>query len=113
VEERSAELVIDAVGSGATRAAASALAAPGGTIVHVGLQDGAEGLDTRRLTLQEIAFLGAYCYTAADFAEALRLLAEGTVRGAGWAEVRPLEAGPVAFREIDAGDAPPKIILRP
>lgn len=106
-----ADIVIDAVGSGPTRAAASAIAKPGGAIVHIGLQDNAPGLDTRRLTLQEIAFLGVYTYTPADFAHALDLLAEGRISGAGWTEERGLEAGVRSFEDIDAGRAPPKIIL--
>jgi len=110
-EDHSIDIVFDAVGSGATRAAASRLVRPGGTIVHVGLQDIAEGLDTRYLTLQEVTFVGTYCYTPADFAEALRLLHTGAVTGAGWTEFRPLEAGAESFRDIDAGAAPPKIVL--
>ncbi|MGF1501788.1 MAG: alcohol dehydrogenase catalytic domain-containing protein [Paracoccaceae bacterium] len=108
-----APLIIDAVGSGRTRAAASALAEPGGAIVHVGLQDNGPGLDTRRLTLQEIAFLGLYCYAPEDFAEALRLLAEGRISGAGWVEERPLAEGAGAFAAVDAGTAAPKILLIP
>jgi len=111
--ESSADLVIDAVGSGRTRAAASTLARPGGAIVHVGLQDNAEGLDTRRLTLWEIAFLGSYCYSHADFVEAVGMLADGRIDGAGWVEARPLDDGPRAFRDVDAGTAPPKIVLVP
>ena len=109
----SVDMICDAVGSGRTRAAASALARPGGTIVHVGLQDTAEGLDTRQLTLQEITFVGTYCYTPDDFNEALRLLAEGIVNGAGWTEIRPLTEGAQSFRDVDQGTAPPKIILAP
>jgi len=112
-EAGSAALVIDAVGSGRSRAAASALAAPGGLIVHTGLQDSAEGLDTRRLTLWEIGFLGTYCYTRADFAEALSLLEAGAVPARAISEIRALADGPRAFRDIDAGRAPPKIALRP
>ncbi|MEO1458345.1 MAG: alcohol dehydrogenase catalytic domain-containing protein [Pseudomonadota bacterium] len=107
----SADCVIDAVGSGRTRAAAARLVRPGGTIVHIGLQDEAPGLDTRRITLQEIAFIGSYCYTRADFAEALRLLGDGLVEGTGWTEERGLDDGAAAFRSIHDGTAPPKILL--
>ncbi|MGC6454761.1 MAG: alcohol dehydrogenase catalytic domain-containing protein [Candidatus Puniceispirillaceae bacterium] len=110
-EEGRVDLVIDAVGMGATRAAASMMVRPGGVIVHVGLQDNEPGLDTRRITLQEIAFLGAYCYRDEDFAEALALLTSGKVSGEGWAEIRPLDDGAEAFIDIDQGRAPPKIIL--
>ncbi len=106
-----ADIVLDAVGSGPTRKAASALTRPGGTLVHIGLQDGAEGLDTRRITLQEIAFIGSYCYTPADFKAALTLLETGAITPEGWVEERPLEEGPAAFRAIHEGTAPPKIIL--
>ena len=105
------DLVIDAVGMGATRAAASHMVRPGGAIIHVGLQDSEPGLDTRRITLQEIAFIGAYCYRAEDFAEALALLTSGKVTGAGWTDVRPLDAGAVSFEDIHDGRAAPKIIL--
>ena len=107
----SVDLVIDCVGMGVTRAAASAMVRPGGVIVHVGLQDNEPGLDTRRITLQEIAFIGAYCYRHEDFASAISLLTDGKVTGAGWTEIRPLDAGAEAFIDIDQGRAPPKIIL--
>lgn len=110
-EDGSADLVMDAVGSGRTRAASSALAHTGGEIVHIGLQDNEPGLDTRRLTLAEIGFLGVYCYTPGDFGAALDLINAGKVRRDNWAELRPLDAGPQSFRDIDAGAAPPKIIL--
>ena len=78
------DLVIDAVGMGATRAAASQMVRPGGAIVHVGLQDSDPGLDTRRITLQEIMFI---LLLPADFAEAL-LLTAGKVHGTDWTEIR-------------------------
>lgn len=106
-----ADLVLDCVGSGHTRKAASELAMPGGTIVHVGLQDSNEGLDTRRITLQEIAFIGTYCYTNADFQEAIDMLADGKVSRKGWSEIRPLKEGVQGFEDIHNGKAPPKIIL--
>lgn len=107
----SIDMIFDAVGSGRTRAAASALIRPGGTIVHTGLQDSAEGLDTRRITLQEILFLGTYCYTKADFASGLDLLHKGHVTRNGWTELRDLGAGAQSFQDIHDGNAPPKIIL--
>lgn len=107
----SVDMIFDAVGSGRTRAAASAMVRPGGTIVHTGLQDNAEGLDTRRITLQEIAFIGTYCYTKVDFADGLDLLHKGHVTREGWTEIRDLDAGAQSFQDIHDGKAPPKIIL--
>ncbi len=106
-----ADLILDCVGSGHTRRAASELAIPGGTIVHVGLQDSNEGLDTRRITLQEIAFIGTYCYTNKDFQEAIDLLAQEKISRKGWSELRSLEQGVKGFEDIHNGTAPPKIIL--
>jgi len=107
------ELVIDAVGSGATRAMACRLARRGGAIVHVGLQDGEAGLDTRRLTLAEIAFLGSYTYAPPDLHAALGLLTRGALGSLDWIERRPLADGAAAFEDIDAGRAAPKIVLQP
>ncbi|MEM7215393.1 MAG: alcohol dehydrogenase catalytic domain-containing protein [Pseudomonadota bacterium] len=106
-----ADLILDCVGSGLTRKASSELTKPGGTIIHVGLQDNTEGLDTRRITLQEIAFIGTYCYTNADFAEALDMLANGHISRQGWSEIRPLSEGGSGFDDIHNGKAVPKIIL--
>ena len=105
------DMIIDAVGSGNTRRTASAMVRPGGVIVHIGLQDNLDGLDARRITLQEITFKGTYCYRNDDFAEALRLLHNGAVNGSGWVDVRPLVDGAKAFQDIHNGTAPPKIIL--
>lgn len=106
------DIVIDAVGSGVTRKVASHLVRSGGTIVHIGLQDNEAGLDTRRITLQEIKFQGTYCYRNEDFAEALMLLSSGKVSGGGWAEIRSLDAGAQSFIDIHNGNAPPKIIVQ-
>lgn len=110
-DDGSVDVVFDAVGSGRTRAASCALVRPGGTIVHVGLQDNGDGIDTRRITLQEITFLGTYCYKPDDFAHALHLLETGQVSGDGWTEFRPLDAGAQSFKDVDDGTAPPKIIF--
>jgi len=108
------DLVIDAVGSEATRAIASNKAAPGGVIVHPGLQSGEGGLDARRMTLQEITFTGCYTYTMADFAQTVDWLAKGRFGELAWLEERLLDDGAAAFSEIlDGQCAAPKVILRP
>jgi len=101
--DNSADLVIDAVGADATRAAACRMVRPGGVIVHVGLLPGAGGLDVRKITLQEITLGGVYCYTPADFAHSVEALATGRLGRLGWTESRPLGGGARAFAEIDAG----------
>ena len=64
----------------------------------IGLQDNEPGLNTRRITLQEINFCGTYCYRRDNFAEALTLLSGGVINGAGWAEIRALDDGVGAAR---------------
>ncbi|MEM8663479.1 MAG: alcohol dehydrogenase catalytic domain-containing protein [Pseudomonadota bacterium] len=110
--ELSPDLVVDAYGGGRSRAQASAVVAPGGVVVHVGLADNDPGLDTRRATLQEVTFVGAYTYTAAEFADTLDALAGGYFGPLDWTEVRPLEDGPAAFADLRAGRvSSAKIIL--
>ena len=107
-------IVIDAVGSAATRTAASATVRPGGVIVHIGLQDNDGGLDTRRLTLQEVTFIGTYTYTHVDLRAALTQLHHGVLGNLDWLERRSLAAGPAAFDDLLHGrSAAPKIMLMP
>ena len=114
VPDAAFDIVIDAVGYAATREAACAAVRPGGVIVHIGLGSGADGVDVRRLTLQEIAFVGSYCYTPVDFAETVAAMAAGRLGALDWTELRPLEVGGEAFRALRAGEvAVPKIVLSP
>ena len=108
------DLVIDGVGYEATRALASAVACPGGIILHIGLGSATGGIDARRLTLQEITFIGTYTYTAEDFRETAAALFDGRLGELDWIEERPLAEGQQAFLDIRAGQAvTPKIILKP
>ncbi len=107
-------LVIDAVGYAATRATASAAADPGGVVVHVGLGDDTGGLDIRRMTLQEITFIGTYTYTAQDFRDTAQAIFENRLGALDWIDQRPLSAGADAFRDLRLGRvAAPKIVLDP
>lgn len=108
------DLVVDAVGYDATRAAASAAVRPGGAILHVGLGGGTQGLDIRRITLQEISFIGTYTYTAQDFRDTAQAMFEGRLGPLDWVEIRPLSEGARAFSDIRSGRvAAPKLILKP
>lgn len=108
------DIVIDGVGYAATRATASAHAAPGGVIAHIGLGGGDAGLDVRRMTLQEITFIGTYTYTAQDFRDTATAMFDGRLGPLDWIETRPLAEGTQAFDDIRGGRVPaPKIILIP
>ncbi len=114
LEAGTADVVIDAFGGDATRAAACALAKPGGVISHIGLASGDGGFDARRTTLQELTFIGTYTFTRADFVATLNAIAAGRFGPLDWVEERPLSAGAAAFSDILAGNAAhPKIMLRP
>ena len=112
--ESSFDLVVDAVGSGATRRDASRYARQGGVITRIGLQDNEPGLDIRRLTLQEITFIGNYTYTHTDLQAALDAIASGALGSLDWVESRPLAEGARAFEDIHLNHTEaPKIVLLP
>ena len=107
-------LVVDAVGIAATRATASASVMPGGVILHIGLGENAGGLDVRRMTLQEITFIGTYTYTAQDFRDTAQAMFDGRLGTLDWFETRPLAHGPQAFADLRQGRVTaPKIVLEP
>ena len=107
-------LVVDAVGFAATRALASARVLPGGVIVHIGLGEDTGGLDIRRMTLQEITFVGTYTYTARDFRDTAAAMFDGRLGRLDWVETRPLASGAEAFDDIRSGRvAAPKTVLKP
>lgn len=108
------DVVVDGVGIPPTRAQACAAVRPGGIIVHIGLGHGEGGLDTRRMTLQEITFTGTYTYTSQDFRDTAQAMFDGRLGPLDWVETRPLSDGAAAFADIRAGRvAAPKIILKP
>ena len=105
-------LVIDAVGGRATRHASCHAVKPGGVIAHIGLLDSDNGLDIRKLTLQEITFIGTYTYTMVDFRATVEALHSGVLGSLSWVECRNLSDGATAFRDLRDGKvAAAKIIL--
>lgn len=108
------DIVIDAVGGAVTRQGASKAVKPGGAIVHIGLMDNNDGLDIRKLTLQEVTFVGCYTYTMVDFRATVKALYCGALGALDWIEQRPLSEGVNAFADLSSGRSPAaKIILVP
>ena len=108
------EFVIDAVGSVITRNSAMAAVAPGGVLMHIGLQDWASEIDMRKLTLSEITLLGTYTYSMADLRATVAALARGAFGDLSWVERRSLADGARAFDDLHQGrTASAKIVLEP
>ena len=108
------DFVIDAVGNDKTRQTAVQFAKPGSVIVHAGLTNSDGKFDFRKITLQEISFIGTYCYTAKDFKQTINILKDGLIGDLNWIEYRELKDGAEAFKQIHDGTcAAPKIVLIP
>ncbi len=113
-EADSWDIVIDAVGGSVTRQVASQAVKPGGAIVHIGLMDNEDGLDVRKLTLQEVTFVGCYTYTMVDVRATVKALFSGALGSLDWVEQRPLSEGARAFADLSKGQTPAaKIVLIP
>jgi len=106
------DIVFDTVGLEATRQQAIRCIKPGGTIIHIGLTQPSGTFDFRKATLQEITFIGTYCYTNKDFEKTLSILNNKKIGSLDWIEYRKLNEGASAFQQIHDGTcSSPKIIL--
>ena len=106
------DIVFDTVGLEKTRQQAISSVRPGGIIVHIGLTQPEGSFDFRKTTLQEITFIGTYCYTNKDFEKTLNILNNREIGSLDWIEYRELKKGSSAFKEIHNGScSAPKIIL--
>ncbi len=106
------DIVFDTVGMEATRQQAIKSVKPGGIIIHIGLTQPSGSFDFRKATLQEITFIGTYCYTNKDFEKTLSILADKKLGSLDWIEYRELKDGSHAFKQIHDGScSAPKIIL--
>ena len=106
------DIVFDTVGLEITRQNAIKSIKPGGIIIHIGLTQPSGTFDFRKTTLQEITFIGTYCYTNKDFEKTLNILSKKQLGSLGWIEYRNLKDGPSAFKEIHDGKCTaPKIVL--
>jgi len=114
VQVNNYDIVFDAVGFEATRKKSIQCVKQGGVIIHIGLGQPAGEFDFRKATLQEVKFIGTYCYTNEDFKQSLDLLIAKELGDLTWLDYRPLKDGAKAFREIhDCITSSPKIILLP
>lgn len=106
------DVVIDAVGYAGTRQKASLMTKPGGVIAHIGLGDGLDGLDVRRMTLYEITLIGTYTCTVDDFHQTAEAVFAGQFGNFAWVEHRSLVDGAKAFMDLRNGAvAAAKVLL--
>ena len=96
------DVVIDAVGIGATHEASLRHLKPGGTTVWLGLMGSDPGFDSLELVRLEKAVRGSFAYTDREFARAITLAADCDL---GWADVYPLGRGAEIFTDLMHGKA--------
>jgi threonine dehydrogenase-like Zn-dependent dehydrogenase len=99
------DLVLDAAGARATRAMAVDLVRPGGRVVCIGLATDDTSLSFHTVVREQIAILGSYAYTMADFERSLEWLADGRASLGELTPVLPLDEGPKMFARL--AEAPP------
>jgi threonine dehydrogenase-like Zn-dependent dehydrogenase len=105
------DVVVDAVGSAATRAASVAQQRPGGAAIWLGLADPDPGFDANALVRSEKRVLGSFAYSDEEFAQAMTLIREWDLT---WAASYPLAAGAEIFTGLmNGGLQPVKALLRP
>ena len=114
VKENSFDVVFDTVGLEVSRQQAISVIKPGGSIIHIGLTQPSGQFNFRKATLQEVTFIGTYCYTNKDFEKTIKILADKEIGDLSWIEYRELKKGAEAFKQIHDGScSAPKIVLLP
>ena len=105
------DVVIDAVGTAATRAASVAYQRPGGVAVWLGLAEEEAGFDANALIRSEKRVLGSFAYRDEEFAQATARIGDWDLT---WAAGYPLAAAAEIFTDLmNGGLHPLKALLRP
>jgi len=105
------DVVIDAVGSAATRAASVAHQRPGGVAVWLGLAEEEAGFDANALIRSEKRVLGSFAYRDEEFAQAMARISDWDLT---WAAGYPLAEAAGIFTDLmNGGLHPLKALLLP
>lgn len=105
---------VDAVGTAITRGQCVAATRSAGTLILTGLHEETSAMPAAEIIRREIVVRGTFCYTPANFAEALQRLARGAMRLDPWIVEAPLADGGGWFdRLIDAPGDVAKVLLIP
>jgi threonine dehydrogenase-like Zn-dependent dehydrogenase len=94
------DVVIDAVGAGATHRDSVERLRPGGAAVWLGLLEEDAGFDSKGLVRNEQRVLGSFAYTRGEFADAVAMAPSMDLS---WATTFPLEQGQDIFSELMNG----------
>ena len=97
------DLVVDAVGSEATRLLALDLLNPGGTAVFIGMHSDESPLPWRRVIRGNHTIRGVFAYSDKDFQQSIDWLAQGKAGIGDLKAVLPLDEGPAAFALLAKG----------
>jgi (R,R)-butanediol dehydrogenase / meso-butanediol dehydrogenase / diacetyl reductase len=97
------DLVIDAVGTEATRNLAIELLNPAGTAVFIGMHSDEAAIPWRRVIRGNHTIRGVFAYSDDDFNQALDWLAQGRAGIGDLKAVLPLDEGPQAFATLAEG----------
>lgn len=107
-------VAVDAVGSALTREQCVSATRPRGSLILSGLHEESSMMPVANMIRREIKAYGSFAYTAANFAAALELLGEGSIRLDPWIIEAPLEEGGMWFdRLIEAPGDVSKVLLVP
>ena len=105
---------VDAVGSALTREQCVSATRPRGSLILSGLHEETSIMPVANMIRREIKAYGSFAYTAANFAAALELLGEGSIRLDPWIIEAPLQEGGMWFdRLIEAPGDVSKVLLVP
>ena len=105
------DVVVDAVGTPATRAQSVEHQRPGGVAVWLGLAEQAAGFDPLALIRAEKRILGSFAYSDEEFGEAVSMLRNCDVS---WTSSYPLAAAADVFTGLmNGGLHPVKALLQP
>jgi propanol-preferring alcohol dehydrogenase len=109
---RGADVVFELVATEATMSASTAMLARHGRLVFVGYSKDAFTVHPIQLVILEAQVLGSVGNTLAELEEAVRLVAEGTVRTV-VDRVLPLESYSTALQELREGRVVGRVVLAP
>lgn len=97
------DAAIDAVGAGITRRKCVQATRRGGRVIFTGLHEAESALPINDMIREEIATIGAFAYSAEDFATALEWIDQGKVNLSPWTVTRPLDEGADCFEKLIGG----------